>query len=568
MAEEKAEKNEEKKKTPGVAKLVFKWIGVGVVCVLLLGAVVLQAPWKVTTLLVIILAACTVLPKPARKWFWASVGVVILGCIVWVFLPEADGDWRPYTFEKELAAFETKYIIPDEENAALIYYELFDEFEANSFGQFLYDEDHHLIGYNEFWTSEEHPKLMTWIEGQHEIIEGLIRASEFKECRFSMRGNFHEPKLKPSQNFTDVDAFFSIGYSSEMWTGGKLLVIAGNNDVAENRFNEALKKYLAAMQIGEHLRQQPHYEVILTGARIQRDVYRRLNQFLLSEEHSKEHVNFVASYLKTIEYKWDSDFNRIIESEKLFYKTMSCGMAYETNAEGRIRLNQDPNSTLRKNWPAFPYYPSILRKMISYKVGDYFDKRFTKADAIICWFFMPSKPEKAGQIVEEGVEKFWAMDGPELEAYRKVIVRPRLNYRDFVEIFLYYFLGSCDSVYKRYHEAATEHKGCQLTAALCLYKNKYGHWPEKLDEVKEFSEHEMVLDSFNNTPFVYKLTDDNFKLYSVGMNNIDEDGEYDADSGIHLRGGVGSLTYKEDDILIWPPRSRKAKEENADDEQQ
>ena len=52
------------------------------------------------------------------------------------------------------------------------------------------------------------------------------------------------------------------------------------------------------------------------------------------------------------------------------------------------------------------------------------------------------------------------------------------------------------------------------------------------------------------------------------MNNIDEDGEYDADSGIHLRGGVGSLTYKEDDILIWPPRSRKAKEENADDEQQ
>ena len=307
---------------------------------------------------------------------------------------------------------------------------------------------------------------------------------------------------------------------------------------------------------------------MLTGAVIGRRVCDQFKQFLVNREPGRKHINCIAEYLATIEYNWDSDFGSILEIEKLSFKSMLCGMAYQTNSEGEIRLNRDPNLTLRKNFPAFSYYPSILPKMISYKASNSFEKRFTKAEALVCWFFMPSNPEKAGQVVEEGVEKFWAMDGAGLEAYWKVIVKPRLNYRHFVEDFLYYFLSSCDSVYKRYNEAATEHKGCQIIAALSLYRNRYGQWPKNLDEVKEFAEPEIFLDSFNNTPFVYKLTETSFKLYSVGMNNIDEDGQYDADFGIHLRGGVGSVTYKKDDIPIWPARRPKTKEENADGEQQ
>ena len=87
-------------------------------------ALTFQAPWKIITLLAIILAACTVLPKQIRKWFWLSAGVVVLILIIWIFLPEDNEGWRPYTFDEELAAMEAKYAIPDEENAATIYNEL------------------------------------------------------------------------------------------------------------------------------------------------------------------------------------------------------------------------------------------------------------------------------------------------------------------------------------------------------------------------------------------------------------------------------------------------------------
>jgi len=566
MAEEKAEKNEEKKKA-GIVRHTLKWFGVGVVCVLLLGAVVFAAPWKVVALLAIILAACTALPKPARKWFWASVGVVILGCILWVFLPESDGDWRPYIFVEELTAWKAKRAIPREENAAVIYNELIDKFDANSFGHFYYGEDSSKV-WRDFWLSEDYPEVAGWLEEQQEDIEMLMRASKYKACRFPIDANLCNAEGKPPQNFAELyDACFNVDYLSGLRKGASLLIAAGNNDIAEGRIIEGLTKYRAALQIGQHLRQQGDYMPMLTGAGTERRVYERFKQFLVNKEPREQHINSIGEYLATIEYKWDSDFGSILESEKLSDKSMLCGIAYQTNSEGEIRLNRDPNSTLRKNYPAYPEYSSVLVRVITWKASNNFDRRFTKAEALVCWFLMPSNPKKAGQIVEEGVGKFWKMDGAEPK-FRKVYFIPSFNYELFVEKFLYYLLSSCNSVYKSYHEAATEHKGCQLIATLCLYKNIYGRWPETLDEVKEFAEPEMFLDSFNYTPFVYKLTEDDFKLYSVGMNNIDEDDEYKRRGSIHLRGGVGGLDYEEDDILIWPAKSRKAKEENADDEQQ
>ena len=63
------EKNQEKKKA-GLAKRIFKWLGLGMLGLIVIVALVFQAPWKITTLLIIFLGACTVLPKRYRKWFW------------------------------------------------------------------------------------------------------------------------------------------------------------------------------------------------------------------------------------------------------------------------------------------------------------------------------------------------------------------------------------------------------------------------------------------------------------------------------------------------------------------
>ena len=126
MAEEKQQKEKKKRGIFRKIALILKWIGLILLGILLIAALVFQAPWKVTTLLAIVLLACTILPKPYRKWFWASVGLVVIVSIVWVFLPEDNESWRPYTLDEELAAIEAERAIPDEQNAATIYNQLFE----------------------------------------------------------------------------------------------------------------------------------------------------------------------------------------------------------------------------------------------------------------------------------------------------------------------------------------------------------------------------------------------------------------------------------------------------------
>jgi hypothetical protein len=107
-----------------------------------------------------------------------------------------------------------------------------------------------------------------------------------------------------------------------------------------------------------------------------------------------------------------------------------------------------------------------------------------------------------------------------------------------------------DGVHDTYLRTASQQRGDLLTIALRRYKNKAGHWPESLDEVKLLAAEEIFVDPMNGGSFVYKLADDKFKLYSKGKNNIDEGGQYNSKWDHNSR----EWKEKEDDWLIWPPR--------------
>ncbi|MHC4486925.1 MAG: hypothetical protein ACYS4T_17240 [Planctomycetota bacterium] len=113
--------------------------------------------------------------------------------------------------------------------------------------------------------------------------------------------------------------------------------------------------------------------------------------------------------------------------------------------------------------------------------------------------------------------------------------------------------GTYYKLHDLYLRTDAEQRGTLLIIALRRYKNENGRWPEGLDEVKGLAAEEVFVDPINGDSFVYKLTEDNFTLYSRGKNNVDEGGK--------RKGGS-------DDWLIWPPKGSKTKEENADAEQQ
>ena len=105
---------------------------------------------------------------------------------------------------------------------------------------------------------------------------------------------------------------------------------------------------------------------------------------------------------------------------------------------------------------------------------------------------------------------------------------------------------------KIYLRLLAERRGNRILTALRRYRNKEGRWPESLSEIRSSLPEEILIDPCNDGPFVYKLTDDGFKLYSKGKNGIDEDAKYRSPA---------------DDWPIWPSKSRRTKKENANAQQ-
>jgi len=119
-------------------------------------------------------------------------------------------------------------------------------------------------------------------------------------------------------------------------------------------------------------------------------------------------------------------------------------------------------------------------------------------------------------------------------------------------------------IHDLYLRLAADRRGSQLLIALRRYKNEHGRWPENLDDVKHLAPAEIFVDPINNDSFVYKLTEENFTLYSKGKNNIDDGGRRSRNIGTSC--ALAWVDEECDDWLIWPRarRTSEAQKENTD----
>jgi len=83
---------------------IFDWVCLTLLLLFIITLIVLRAPWTVVAVLVAILLVNTVVQKSIRKWIWLAVAIIVATFVVWVFLPDDNEGWRPYTFDEELAA--------------------------------------------------------------------------------------------------------------------------------------------------------------------------------------------------------------------------------------------------------------------------------------------------------------------------------------------------------------------------------------------------------------------------------------------------------------------------------
>jgi tetratricopeptide (TPR) repeat protein len=510
-----------KKKHHFASRIIWlTWVSV--LLLLLVAGLVLEAPWKITTLVFIFLLADTILPRVYRKWFWAGVGCVAAVVIIWIFLPEDSEDWRPYTFDEELAALEAKRAIPDNENASIIYNQLLEDCNKAFYEVDFIDSDLRDCTGGEPWSSKDCPGMARWLGQRKGAIAKLIEASKIEQCRFpinadAMRVDDIMHRLRPIQSWA------------------LLLNWAANNDIAEGRTEEGLQKYISLLQMGKHQNQQPSQLDFMVGTGIELRSINQLKRFVVTGDAAEEHLILIEKALAEIKRDWSYDLPKILDYEKLAAKNL-WGLFYEVNPEGKIRLTLDLANAIRKQLP---------QDMKGKLVITYWYKRLMKASTILCWFCMPSTPQKVGAIVDSAYERCYTMaksdfnwqKGPREFSAASI----KFNCRYIIEAQLCILEPTYYNIHDTYLRTIAQQRGSRLIIALRRYKNKNGSWPVSLNEVKSSASEEIFVDPINGGSFVYKLTDENFTLYSKGKNGIDDGGKRD---NWYEQTGA-------DDLMIW-----------------
>ncbi len=541
MSEKKiSRKNEGKKKQAlQIAGGILRWGWAILLAVLLAASVVFSAPWKVIGLVVVFLLAATTLPGRFRKWFWAGVGVVAIVLIVWVFLPEDREGWRPFTFDKEASALQEKYVAPDAENAALIYEKLVDvPIIDEKTPEFFISTTP--SSKTEPWTTKEHPEMAKWLQAKQLLVEKVVEATKLQRCALAIPRD--PTKLGDTMKLM------------RQWTF--LLISAGNNAVAEGKTGEAIEKYVAALQMGRHLCQQPTMIYILLGQAIEALALIQINKTIIEGEVDSSYLDTVDETIGQMKPDWRDTFEGVLETDKLQVKNMLAGMTYQTNEAGQVRRSVDTWASKREQMRKALESGQVKdKKTLEYMrraaYPGYWKRKARKAVVIVKWFAFPSRPEQMAAIIDAAYERYTELADPNFSYERqprsRLSITQGANWRRF-EFNLRYMVRivteqSENSYYTFrdiFRRAESIKRGTRVVVALMRYKNANGKWPDNLGQAAEFGPEDVFVDGYGG-PFVYKSGENSFVLYSKDKNGIDDGGERNEQTGL-------------DDWVIWRGR--------------
>jgi hypothetical protein len=461
-----------------------------------------------------------------RRWETVAggvhLGMIVLAAIVGLstFLgPQDKGTWRPYRFDDELAALEARRAVPDAENAAHRYRSVFADLDlANQpdflfAGSFLREEFE-----KQPWKASDHPQVSKWLDSQSRIIDGLIAIGAMEKCRWPVRADTYDAYTVPYR---------------ELRRSESLLLASGNRDLGEGRVTEALTKYFCILRMADHRHQQPSQVDSLTGFHYERDTLERIRQVLVQSSLPEADIAQIAGHLPLAADPWPEEWQRLSELEELHYLNL-LGRLYEVDEKGHVRFAQkivispgdereqkDPTRIPRVYWlMSMPRDPRAARGIV-HKYFATFNRRVGSS--------RPPQPAEEKRSSRASVNDFGKAV---CNTYRWGLEMMFFNERKYIQDRQWYI------------PSFTARRGTWLILGLRRYHDAHGAWPQALDAISQYVPAEALVDPTNGEAFVYVTDGDGFKLYSKGLNRIDEGGR---------SGYVRASKEVEDDIWIWPP---------------
>jgi hypothetical protein len=526
--------NKPKKTTGHIIRGIIRWFFIIALGLLLAVGLWFAAPWKILTILAIVLASLIIVPKFLRKWVWLGFAVAVAAVIVWIFIPEKDaGQWKPYSLDKEIAAFNAKYAIPDEDNAAVLYTAVM---KNQNWDEICSQLDK--LGYRdpncvEHWSDEDGRKLAELILPLEPDLDAIREAAKNNKCRFET----HPTVLGLQKDLERLQIF-------RRWAN--ILNIISEHVASPQ---EQIDNGITLLRMGAHLTRQPTFIDFLSGLAISGIGRSELKKNIMNPAIDSQQLNTIENALQQSRVDMESLWPQLLDSEKIGVKSLYA-LGYEIHPSGKIRLAHNYYQNLgdiTKTDPNEVYHQTDIQKQ-TYR--------------LMRWFVMPSEPDRVFQMIDDAYQPCYKTDWPnylntkpsqpiDLSDQFKQLMSfggGYWNIRGSINLTASYTQSTINNFHRILLQCETYRKGCLLVCALKRYQIQHKTWPEKLEDLLPAVSEELLTDPASKGRFIYKQDGRSFILYSKGFDDIDTGGKsksiYDPNKP--------SITRLQDDILIWP----------------
>ena len=420
-----------------------------------------------------------------------------------VFWPDND-TWRTYTFEAELAALEAERAIPDTENAATFYEPILARIALNAIKRKILDERRPFPANHTLKESNDQ-EVPAWVDDYAKTVQNLMKACQMEQCRFPIRA---EPLADECPELKErYEKFKLCSY---------LLCSAAEQDFGNDRMETGLEKYRCVIRMAKHYSQQSTILSFLDSFWIEQYALSTIRRFIMENNTTDKSLQLIANSID-IENNWSKDWLQILEVEKLRVKNL-CGAFYEVNPQGKTRFGRQFHTSFPWNSPGSN--PTVDWRR---KIGD-------KIAPVGLALLVPYRPETAGKVIDDIYEKYFTATNRGFSWYslkeceqHKLTQMRRLRGMRFFLIQSPYLTDV--TFLSRFHDlymlCLAKRRAIHIVIGLMLYKNKYGHWPAALEDIKFLISAKAFVDPTNNGSFGYRLVNDTFKLYRKCRNNGD-----------------------------------------------
>lgn len=496
---------------------ILRWLSIVLFGVLFFVGVYFKLPWKVLACLAVIPVVGIFVPKKIQPWVWGTLTVLLLSVWGWVHLPEQNSrEWRPYQYDGELAKIEQIGMPNGFVNAAARYELVFDTYGEAIFFSDLNDEKMRDAVLSGPWNPEIYPSLDVSISGFNSGIEQLVAASKMDQCRFAIPSDL--ASMKPQLERIN---------QMKGWT--HLLIGSANRDLFTGHYQKALEKIKTIPRMARHLYQQQTlfdqsaaFHIELIGARA-------AETFIIDQCEDPNMAAQIEQVFGQIDPQWAGNWPDILLREKLTTKNLA-GLMYEINDSGNVRISHNSMMALQEG---LGYRPQRL----------FINQQIMNRLAVIgLWLALPSNPQRLANRVNERFDHYSLLvqKGQQLPRYSlKYVWVKGLNVQSVIDWLAMQQVGyywALDGQFQRHLAVVNQ---IRIFAALKQYYLQRQHWPQTLDELNIEDSGYVLIDPVCGKPFVYELTGQSFRLYSLGANGVDD-------------GGINEPKQNKDDIPLWP----------------